>query len=109
MTKQTNVCNPNRIAAQVPALVQLLDRHRVLEAGAYGIAFALVVVHALHVVGGMVPLSVLGWKARANRLDSEYLFSVRACVAYWHFLRSGVARAVGRVFHVGVSRGNRRP
>ena len=76
------------IAAQVPALMQLLDRHRALEASAYGIAFALVVVHALHVVGGMVPLSVLAWKARANRLDSEHLFSVRACAAYWHFLEA---------------------
>ena len=76
------------IAVQVPALMQLLDRHRVLEASAYGIAFALVVVHALHVVGGMVPLSVLAWKARVNRLDSEHLFTVRACAAYWHFLEA---------------------
>ena len=68
--------------------MQLLDRHRALEASAYGIAFALVVVHALHVVGGMVPLSALAWKARANRLDSEHLFSVRACAAYWHFLEA---------------------
>ena len=44
------------IAVQVPALVQLLDHHRALEVSVYGIAFALVVVHALHVVGGMVPL-----------------------------------------------------
>ena len=76
------------IAVQVPALMQLLDRHRAPEASTYGIAFALVVVHALHVVGGMVPLSALAWKARMNRLDSEHLLSVRACAAYWHFLEA---------------------
>ena len=46
------------------------------------------VVHALHVVGGMVPLSMLAWKARMDRLDSEHLLSVRACAAYWHFLEA---------------------
>ena len=76
------------IVVQVPALVQLLDRHQMLEASTYGIAFALVVVHALHVVGGMVPLSALAWKARMDRLDSEHLLSVRACAAYWHFLEA---------------------
>ena len=76
------------IAVQVPALVQLLDRHQALGVSVYGIAFALVVVHALHVVGGMVPLSMLAWKAHKNRLDSEHLLSVRACAAYWHFLEA---------------------
>lgn len=76
------------IAVQVPGLIQLLDRHRALEASTYGIAFALIVVHALHVVGGMVPLSMLAWKARVHRLDSEHLLSVRACAAYWHFLEA---------------------
>ena len=76
------------IVVQVPALIQLIDRHRALEVSVYGIAFALVMIHALHVVGGMVPLSTLAWKARVNRLDSEHLFSVRACAAYWHFLEA---------------------
>ncbi len=86
------------IAVQVPGLIQLLDRHRVLEESTYGIAFALVVVHALHVVGGMVPLSMLAWKARVNRLDSEHLLSVRACAAYWHFLEAVWLALLGAFF-----------
>ena len=86
------------IAVQVPALMQLLDRHRAPEASTYGIAFALVVVHALHVVGGMVPLSALAWRARMNRLDSEHLLSVRACAAYWHFSKQCGSRCWLRFF-----------
>ena len=78
------------IAIQTPAMLELLRRHRALEGtditSTYGITFALIVVHALHVGGGMVPLSLLAWRARKDRLDSEHLLSVRACVVYWHFL-----------------------
>lgn len=78
------------VAIQTPAMLELLARHQGLEgagiASVYGITFALILVHALHVVGGLVPLSLLAWKAHRDRLDSEHLLSVRACVAYWHFL-----------------------
>ncbi len=86
------------IAVQIPALIQLLDRHRALEGRGYGIAFALIAIHALHVVGGMVPLSMLAWKARLNRLDSEHLLSVRACAAYWHFLEVVWVALLGAFF-----------
>ena len=80
------------VAIQTPAMLELLERHRGLEGtgigNIYGITFALLVVHALHVVGGMVPLSNLGWKAQRGRRDSEHLLSVRACAAYWHFLEA---------------------
>jgi len=80
------------MAIQTPAMLELLQRHQGLEGtgigNVYGITFALIVVHALHVVGGMVPLSNLAWKAQRRRLDSEHLLSVRACAAYWHFLKA---------------------
>ena len=80
------------IAIQIPAMWQLLEWHQRLDAsgqaGLYGITFALIMVHALHVVGGMVPLSILAWKARRDLLDSEHLLTVRACAAYWHFLEA---------------------
>ena len=80
------------VAVQTPSMLELLAWHRALGvsgiAGVYGITFALVMVHALHVVGGMVPISVLAWKAYKDRLDSEHLLSVRACTAYWHFLEA---------------------
>ena len=80
------------VAIQVPSMWQLLEHHQMLElseqAGLYGITFALILVHALHVVGGLVPLSILAWKARHNRLNSEHVFTVRACATYWHFLEA---------------------
>jgi heme/copper-type cytochrome/quinol oxidase subunit 3 len=78
------------IAIQAPCLVQLLRAHQadLLEnsPGLYGMAFALIAIHALHVLGGMVPLTLLTYKALRRRLDSEHLLSVRSCAAYWHFL-----------------------
>ena len=71
------------------------------QAGLYGITFALILVHALHVVGGMVPLSILAWKARYNRLDSEHLLTVRACAAYWHFLEAVWVALLASFFFLG--------
>ena len=80
------------MAIQTPAMMELLQRHQGLEgtgiSNVYGITFALIVVHALHVIAGMIPLSNLAWKARRRRLDSEHLISVRACAVYWHFLEA---------------------
>jgi cytochrome c oxidase subunit III len=93
------------VAIQVPSMWQLLEHHQMLglseQAGLYGITFALILVHALHVVGGMVPLSILGWKARHNRLDSEHLLTVRACAAYWHFLEAVWVALLASFFFLG--------
>ena len=80
--------------------MQLLDRHRALEASAYGIAFALVVVHALHVVG----TGVEGARESARQRAPLFGAGLRGVLA---FPRSSVDRAVGRVFCVGVSNPNR--
>ena len=83
-------CGKSTLARALLRLVPLAAGSVVLEGtditSTYGITFALIVIHALHVSGGMVPLSLLAWRARKDRLDSEHLLSVRACVVYWHFL-----------------------
>lgn len=93
------------IAVQTPAMWQLLAQHQLLEetgsVGLYGITFALIMVHALHVVGGMIPLTILAWKARQHRLDSEHLLTVRACVAYWHFLEAVWVALLIALFFLG--------
>ena len=78
------------VAVQIPSMAQLLRVHQfdvaAGYAGAYGIAFVLILLHAVHVVGGLIPLTILARKARAGKLDSESLPSVKACASYWHFL-----------------------
>lgn len=52
----------------------------------YGLTFCLVIVHALHVVGGMAGLIFLLFGLSRNAYDHERYFPVRFCALYWHFL-----------------------
>ncbi|MEP3482579.1 MAG: cytochrome c oxidase subunit 3 [Fuerstiella sp.] len=52
----------------------------------YGLTFALVIVHALHVVGGVAALAMLLRRDRQDAYSSERHFPVKFCVLYWHFL-----------------------
>lgn len=46
----------------------------------------LIVVHALHVIGGLIPLLLITKRAHAGRYDHEYHTPVRSLAHYWHFL-----------------------
>lgn len=82
------------VALQVPALLRLLGDHDRLSAargdgagsGLYGLAFFLILLHALHVIGGLIPLGYLTVQAIRRRLNAYGDRAVRACAAYWHFL-----------------------
>ena len=52
----------------------------------YGLTFFLVVVHALHVVGGVAGLTFLLFGYSRGSYDHERNFPVRFCALYWHFL-----------------------
>lgn len=52
----------------------------------YGLTFFLVVLHALHVVGGVAGMVLLLFGISRNRYDHERHFPVRFCALYWHFL-----------------------
>jgi cytochrome c oxidase subunit 3 len=52
----------------------------------YGLTFFLVIVHALHVVGGVAGLVFLLFGISRNAYDHERHFPVRFCALYWHFL-----------------------
>jgi cytochrome c oxidase subunit 3 len=43
-------------------------------------------VHALHVVGGFVPLAVVLFRVAQREYSSSRHEGVRLCVQYWHFL-----------------------
>ena len=78
------------VLIQIPALLEMLSIHfeyvKDSQAGTYGISFVLILLHALHVVGGMIPITRLAWKSRRGELSIEHLKSVYSCAQYWHFL-----------------------
>lgn len=43
-------------------------------------------LHAAHVIGGLVPLSIVGTRSRQNEYSSSRTEGVTLCVQYWHFL-----------------------
>ena len=78
------------LAIQTPCMIDLLWAHKMAltqyNSGIYGLTFALVIVHALHVIGGLIPLGLLTRKALRHSLGQELQPAVRACATYWHFL-----------------------
>jgi heme/copper-type cytochrome/quinol oxidase subunit 3 len=48
--------------------------------------WALTVLHALHVVGGLVPLAITSVRARSGRYGSLNTVPVHNVALYWHFL-----------------------
>ena len=77
------------LAVQAPAMAELLREHaRLRSAGLflYGLVFALILLHALHVLGGMVALGIVAAQAHRGRYDHERYQPVRHAAMYWHFL-----------------------
>lgn len=77
------------VAVQIPSLVQMLMSHESLRAGGvhlYGLVFTLVVVHAAHVLGGVIALGLIIRKAFRGGYDHENHVGVYHTALYWHFL-----------------------
>ena len=52
----------------------------------YALVMVLILIHALHVVGGMAALGLVAYNAYHGRYDHEHYTGVSNCVLYWHFL-----------------------
>ena len=92
------------LLVQTPSLIGLLaDHYDAMEqrqllantggpAGAmtnnalYGAVFFLILVHALHVIGGIIPLAIVTKHAHAHRYDHEHYRPAKHLAMYWHFL-----------------------
>ena len=48
--------------------------------------FFFTVMHAIHVLGGLIPLGVVNAQARRGVYSRNYHPGVRYCLIYWHFL-----------------------
>lgn len=82
-------------ALQVPAMISLLSSHDHYRALAlpgqsvnaiFAFIFCLVLLHALHVVGGLVHLVIVERGATAGLYDHESHSPVKNAAIYWHFL-----------------------
>ncbi|HEX4053600.1 MAG TPA: cytochrome c oxidase subunit 3 [Tepidisphaeraceae bacterium] len=88
------------LAVQSPCMAQVLQRHRAIAEQAaagkgpgefapvsmYGLVFFLILVHALHVVGGIVALAIVTLRARRGKYDHENYLGIQFAARYWHFL-----------------------
>lgn len=81
------------IVVQLPALINLLRGEFVdPTTGAphntrlFQFAFVLVLVHALHVIGGLLPLAHITRQAHGGKYDHEVHQPVKLIAMYWHFL-----------------------
>lgn len=76
------------LLVQTPSLASLILNH--FRAGqsntVLGFIFLLVLLHALHVVGGIIPLAVVTYRAGQGKYDHENLGPVQNVARYWHFL-----------------------
>ncbi|HYO07930.1 MAG TPA: cytochrome c oxidase subunit 3 [Tepidisphaeraceae bacterium] len=74
---------------QVPALAALWKQHQGLRGQGlylYGLIVILIIVHALHVLGGIVALALVTRNGFAGRYDHEHYYGVKHAAMYWHFL-----------------------
>lgn len=78
------------VIVQTPAMIALLNQHREVAASQrvflYGLIFFLILVHALHVLGGLVGLALTSANAFRGRYDHENYTGVKSAAMYWHFL-----------------------
>ncbi|MFN3165712.1 MAG: heme-copper oxidase subunit III [Phycisphaeraceae bacterium] len=72
--------------AQGAGLATLLGRASEAGAALQNAIVFLIIVHALHVIGGLIPLAVILKRANRGRYDHEYHTPVKQLAMYWHFL-----------------------
>lgn len=65
----------------------LVQRELLIQDNLYAFTFYLLTgLHALHVIGGIIPLTVTIYKARHELYTSYHYNGVYYCAMYWHFL-----------------------
>ena len=76
------------LLVQTPSLMKYLAEHYGTEGDVYlhGLIFFLILVHALHVIGGVLPLVYIMVKAHQGAYDHEHYGPVKYISMYWHFL-----------------------
>lgn len=74
---------------QAPSLYKILQTHeafRQQNVFLYGLILMLIALHALHVIGGLVPLGLVTVRGLIGRYHAGRYEGVRQVAVYWHFL-----------------------
>jgi heme/copper-type cytochrome/quinol oxidase subunit 3 len=74
---------------QFPCLWEILREHfkaQNFNIHIYGMIFFLILLHAMHVVGGVIFMVMVTAKALRGGYDHENYLGVRHAALYWHFL-----------------------
>lgn len=77
------------VAVQTPCLWMLISEHWVMleqRVALYGMVFVFILLHALHVIGGLIPLGIVTRKAFRDAYSPTDHNTVSYTVLYWHFL-----------------------
>lgn len=77
------------LGVQVPAMYQLVEQHAGLvdrNIHLYAIMALLVIIHAAHVIGGIIPLLLITRNALRGRYTTENHQPIRLMAMYWHFI-----------------------
>jgi heme/copper-type cytochrome/quinol oxidase subunit 3 len=78
------------LGIQTPCMLELLADHYYGITqhifGIYGLTFALILIHAVHVLGGIIPMFVLTWMAWRRSLSPSHFPTLDALAIYWRFL-----------------------
>jgi heme/copper-type cytochrome/quinol oxidase subunit 3 len=77
------------VAIQAPNMYHLLQVHeasRELNIFLYGLVVLLIALHALHVVGGFVPLAIVTTRSFKQVYGKDNVDPVKRVARYWHFL-----------------------
>jgi len=87
------------LAIQFPCLAKVLAAYRAATASIVaqtsaathplrldGLVFCLILLHALHVIGGIVAMGIVTVNVYRGRYDHEHYTPIRHAAWYWHFL-----------------------
>ena len=77
------------ILTQIPGLAMLLKAHQqMVDSGIamYGMVFMVILLHAMHVLGGLIPLAMISKRTLTTGYTAQTLLPVRLLAMYWHFL-----------------------
>ena len=88
------------LVIQTPCMWQILQKHRAVEeqimatretgqytpVTLYGLVFVLILLHALHILGGIIALALVTFRASRQTYDHENYMGIQFVARYWHFL-----------------------
>lgn len=77
------------VMIQTPAMYWIIADHWEYlssDVALYGLVFVLILLHAAHVIGGLIPLGIVTVKAQKGRYGIDNNNAVAYTTMYWHFL-----------------------